>query len=172
MKKLSFPVVILILLIIGIIGELLLYFKIDTFATILEILSALGRIAAIIILLKEGSFIRSRILITILSLFIFIVLVGMLFKILHWEGADLLLMIGLTGIPFVYLVHFFRKKNKKITDYLKVVWLFAFSTGLMFTILHWPYANLFLQIQAILFLMLFVMYVVVFTKTESKKIVR
>ncbi len=169
MKNLSLPVIILIVLIIGVIGEVLLYFNVHEFDSLQRIISAFGRLAAIIFLVKEGSFIKSKILITIQGIFIFIFLVGMLFKILHWEGADLLLMIGLIGIPVVYLIHFLRKKNKGITDYLKAVWLGVFSTGLLFTILHWPYANLLIQIQAILFLTLFVMYVVILTKNGSKR---
>ena len=146
MKKISLPLIILIILIIAIIGEVLLYYNVHDLDSLQRIISAFGRLAALIILLKEGSLMKSKMFITLMVLLI-ISVAGFLIKILHWAGADLMIMIGLSGISLVYIIHFLLKKAKKLTDYLKVIWLLSFSMGALFMILHWHYGYLLIQIQ-------------------------
>ncbi len=159
-KTITLPIAILILLIAGIVGDILLYLHVHEFDSIVRIVTGLGTTAALIILLKEGVFIKSKLFLSFTILFILATTIGLLFKILHWAGADLLLLIGLTGIPFVYTIHFLLKKNKNLPDYLKVIWILLLSMGLMFTILHWQYGNLVLQAQAILFLIQYAVFVI------------
>lgn len=158
MKKISLPLIILIILIIAIIGEVLLYYNVHDLDSLQRIISAFGRLAALIILLKEGSLIKSKLFITLMVLLIITSVAGFLIKILHWAGADLMIMIGLSGISLVYIIHFLLKKAKKLTDYLKVIWLLSFSMGALFMILHWHYGYLLIQIQSIVFLILFAIF--------------
>lgn len=87
MKKISLPLIILIILIIAIIGEVLLYYNVHDLDSLQRIISAFGRLAALIILLKEGSLIKSKMFITLMVLLIIISVAGFLIKILHWAGA-------------------------------------------------------------------------------------
>lgn len=47
------------------------------------------------------------------ALFSMITVLGYLFKITHWVGADLLLMVGLLGIAFIFIPSFFIYKYRK-----------------------------------------------------------
>ncbi|MES2726029.1 MAG: hypothetical protein V4643_02925 [Bacteroidota bacterium] len=47
------------------------------------------------------------------ALFSIITVVGYLFKIMHWVGADYLLVAGLSGIAFIFIPSFFIYKYRK-----------------------------------------------------------
>lgn len=79
-----------------------------------------------------------------------LLLAGMLFKIQHWPGAGILLVLGnffLVGLylPFM-MVHKLResKKDDYLTIILGFVGLALFASGSTFKIMHWPLASILL----------------------------
>ncbi|MDR1678208.1 MAG: hypothetical protein LBR81_00290 [Prevotellaceae bacterium] len=59
----------------------------------------------------------------ILRIIIAIFIVGILFKVQHWPGAAIILSISVSALLITYLVRFITKKEKKLLDWLKVIWL-------------------------------------------------
>lgn len=49
-------------------------------------------------------------------------IVGLLFEIQHWYGANIILRIAVAALLMTYLVRFIYKKKKGLLDWLKVVW--------------------------------------------------
>ena len=98
----------------------------------LSIVNLLG-----LIMLVKNSSLTKTIYFRYISFLIAIVIVGAMFKIMHWPGSAIILTIGLIGIPSVYLFRFIKKPIKRQLDIMKLVWVItAYITALGVT-LHW-----------------------------------
>lgn len=97
-------------------------------------------------------------LLATLSLF-----VGAIFKTMHWPGASFLFLLGglsfsLLFLPLLIILKF--KDEEKSID----KWVFAFgflvaigaAMGIIFKIMHWPYANILMRGSVTLFLFAYV----------------
>ncbi len=98
-----------------------------------------------------------------------ITLLATIFKVMHLAGAGVLLIAGLGGLTFVFLPLAFAKLLKSTDDkLLKFVFTAAYISftvdfiGMLFKILHWPGAGLFLivgiPLPFILFLPAYITY--------------
>jgi hypothetical protein len=92
-----------------------------------------------------------------------LILLGAIFKTMHWPGAGFLILLGglsfsLIFLPLLILLKF--KDEEKTVDN----WVFAFgflmaigaATGIVFKIMHWPYANLLMRGSVTLFLFVYI----------------
>lgn len=109
--------------------------------------------AGIALLAKNGGFIRSGWL-RYLSISISLLLIAILFKILHLPGADVLFIITFAAIFAIYSAWFITKQEKGLMDIIKVIWLLFFLSGALFKLMHWPYADILVAIDLILFIVL------------------
>ena len=92
-------------------------------------------IPGMFLLLYNGTFLRtrySRIAIGLTA----VMIMGVLFRIMHWSFQNILLFIGCVGIVFSYVLHFVQKPIKKRLDYLKLTWVFIKYIGGLFAINH------------------------------------
>jgi hypothetical protein len=104
-----------------------------------------------------------------------IFLLGILFKVMHWPGAGVALLVGLSILGLIFLPSLIFAKisddrgEGKRAAYL--VGLFAglfYITGFLFKIMHWPGASAAILIGLILFAMIFIpLFVVAHYKNES-----
>ncbi|MDA3866301.1 MAG: hypothetical protein PF489_06050 [Salinivirgaceae bacterium] len=86
--------------------------------------------------------------------------VGSMFKILHWPGASILLLLGFFVLCFLFLptsIYIFYKETRSSKNVLLFLSGFiasiAISVGVLFKVQHWPYAqNLLLGGFAVLLL--------------------
>ena len=109
-----------------------------------------------------------------------IIIMGSIFKKLHWPGAGILLTVGVLMTVFVFLPFYFRtsyrelaeKKNPiyGIVGYMTLAFLLL---GALFKIMHWPGANIAIYTSTGFLLIGFVpLYVVnIFQKSGKEKIV-
>jgi hypothetical protein len=74
---------------------------------------------------------------------------GTIFKINHWPAAGIMLTLGLSSlvvitIPLALISHFKAGDTRKSLLLHLVTWLtcFVVFTGMLFKIMHWPYAGL------------------------------
>jgi hypothetical protein len=104
-----------------------------------------------------------------------IFLLGILFKVMHWPGAGIALVVGLLMLGFVYLPSLIiarisdDKGEGKRAAYL--AGLFAgifYISGWLFKLMHWPGAGIIILIGLILFSIIFIpLYVVAQYRNES-----
>jgi len=87
-------------------------------------------------LVTNGTFIKTRYF-RLLKLGVAILLIGMILKILHWSGKDLIFIIGFTEMIVVYTLSFSKKPIKKRLDYLKLIWVFTFVIIKAMSFLHY-----------------------------------
>jgi hypothetical protein len=87
---------------------------------------------------------------------------GILMKMMHWPGANIILMVGMTIGAIIFLPALLHDLKKHSTDPLKFRWqaigTFAaiiYLIGFMSKILHWPAATLLLTAGGIIFGMIF-----------------
>jgi len=96
----------------------------------------LAKIAATWMMLTHGTFVNRRYFYLAYGIGLAIGL-GILFKILHYAGADQILAISLPAMVVLYFVHFLSKKQKQALDILKVLTVsFHFIIALLL-IRHW-----------------------------------
>lgn len=99
------------------------------------------------LLLLNGTFAKTKYA-WLVNIGIGVLIVGVLFKIMHWPGANELLIIGFSSIFILYLFHFImRKKYQLVFGVAKLLLLLMYLGSKLFTILHWPY-NTVLQMVA------------------------
>jgi uncharacterized membrane protein len=73
-----------------------------------------------------------------LSISISVLIIGILFKIMHWPFSDSMLLISITAISFFYILRFFSKINLKFLDYVKLILVLSFSARFIFYVFHLP----------------------------------
>jgi hypothetical protein len=80
---------------------------------------------------------------------------GMLFKIQHWPGANIIILAGLVTGAFLFipslLIQLFadnEKKHKRAVYVIGSISMLLYSIGFWFRILHWPMASTFLFLGA------------------------
>lgn len=79
----------------------------------------------------------SRIISTAKIFFLFISILGMIFRLQLWKGASEMLIIGLCSLAFLFAFEFQLQKKKRIPDFL---WFIGASTacmGYLFKVQHW-----------------------------------
>ncbi len=95
-----------------------------------------------------------------------LLIIGAFFKLNHWPGAGVLIVLGSFLLGAVYLPVFTmvsirdtRKKEKRVNKTLYVAGVitgFIFITGILFKIMHWPGANIALMTSVLLAVAFFI----------------
>ena len=68
----------------------------------------------------------------ILKAVIAIIIIGVLFKIMHWKFSNLILPLGFIGVIITYLLSFLNKPLKNRLDFFKLTWvIFRYTTGIL-----------------------------------------
>jgi hypothetical protein len=80
-----------------------------------------------------------------------IFILGMLVKIMHWAGGNILIITGLSAIAALYPFRFYKKENKRIKDYIKLILVLSWAFSVITGTLHLPYDNMMKIIPAITF---------------------
>lgn len=102
---------------------------------------------------------------------------GAVFKVMHWPGAGMLIVLGGLSFSLIFLplmiVLKFKDEESKISK-----WVFSFgfllamgaATGTIFKIMHWPYANFLMLWSVTLFVFAYVplYYITQIRQAESK----
>jgi len=105
------------------------------------------------------------------------IIIGTVFKLLHWPASGILLTLGLTSFSLAFLPLFMmvrirdtREKKKKVNRFLLFTGLMAgilFSLGSLLKVMHWPGANITLVVSLITALVFLVLFLVNLTKDKS-----
>lgn len=146
--------IVCVLLIISLIAELSALYEIH-FTGNLIYFSGIARIGAIFLLAREGTSFKRKYFRPIFFMLLALVWTGALFKIMHWEWANIMLFGGLLGMAVTYCFAFATKPIKSALDILKLVWVILFCIAAIFKIGHYPYGEIVLAIEPLLFLILF-----------------
>lgn len=102
---------------------------------------------------------------------------GAIFKVMHWPGAGMLIVLGGLSFSLIFLplmiVLKFKDEESKISK-----WVFSFgfllamgaATGTIFKIMHWPFANILMLGSVTLFVFAYVplYYITQIRQAESK----
>lgn len=124
----------LVLIILGIVGFLLIRNN-GTLYTLLFII----QLVALDLIFRESKIFYTPYYRGIL-ISIFFYIVGALFKIMHYEGGDLMLTISFAGVALAYSLRTINKTNKTLLDYTKGLWVFSACATAFLTTMHWPYS--------------------------------
>lgn len=130
------------------------------------ICSTIAKYSAIVFLITNGSLLKS-VFMYLIGICLIGFFIGYIFKILHWEASDLLILYSSIAISILYLLRFLIKKNKVTADYLKGVFGIFFPISYVFAYFHWIGYEPIIFLDLVLFVtVLFSIYV----KASSKPI--
>lgn len=118
---------------------------------LINLFVSLIRLYIIYIIARNGTVLSTSPYAQIIPLLISVLLIGSLFKILHWPYANVLLMAGYFGFAILYTVRFILKPTHKLLDAVKWLWACALSVSVVFKLLHWAYGDILLGLQEVLF---------------------
>lgn len=126
MKNKQTFIILGIFFLIYIIGGLLYIFDNPLGWLVFDIGLIPGFIVGLILLIKNGTIISTMYLKLIL-VFIMLTLVGTFFKVSHWPFGLIIQTGSLLSIGLIYLIWFINKKDKKLLDILKLLWVITTS---------------------------------------------
>jgi len=95
---------------------------------------------------------QKKILKTPLRVAIALLIIGVMFKIQHWPLANWIIDLGFTSIAILYPIRFWRKPDKKLIDYCKLIFVFSWAVHGVMTIHHLPYKQLFQIVTIVAFI--------------------
>lgn len=95
-----------------------------------------GQLIGLVLLINNGTLMKT-IYGRIISFGIGILIIGVLFKIMHWPGYPLILLIAVLLIVTTYSVRFLKKKEKKRLDILKFLWVIIGYSITIMILQHW-----------------------------------
>lgn len=131
---------------------------------------SIAQIIMLIFLIKEGTFIKKKLLAKLAFSCVVFIVISSLMKILHWQYGNVLLLIGVIGIPVIYGIHFYQKEKKKLLDILKFIWVMLGSIPLILPEKRFLQVHLVIDISnLILFLVIFFLFMREGYSTEKPK---
>lgn len=107
--------------------------------------------AGVALLLKNGAFVYSKYT-KFLNISFAVFILGILFKVLHWSGADIMLIAFPVAVTAIYTACFFTKEAKQILDVLKLLWVPVFLASVIVKMLSYPYEVELYIAQLVLFI--------------------
>jgi uncharacterized membrane protein len=75
-----------------------------------------------------------------------VAIIGALFKILHWPGANILLILGLSWLAIVSFIRSAYVQERSTQGYLNGLSNALMIIGVLFKMMHWPHAMMMLYI--------------------------
>ena len=72
-----------------------------------------------------------------------ILLIGVMFKVMHWPGGNLVMSLAFTLILVFYGIKVFKKKKKTTLDVVKLILIGFWCIQGVFVINHLPYSEIF-----------------------------
>ncbi len=102
-----------------------------------------------------------------------IVLVGSIFKTLHWPGAGIIIVVGIALFAVLYATLLFIDKQKYATDMMQkisnicvYIAMVVISLGFLFKVMHWPGAGVMIYLG---FLPIIALLVVSLVRSSAEK---
>lgn len=108
---------------------------------------------------------------------IILIMIGVIFKSMHWPGAGFAVVLGLTFFSLIFIplniVLKFKDDKEKNNRLIMTIGMLTASTatiGVLFKIMHWPYANILMFSSLLVFMLIFIpiYFVVKYRDPESK----
>ncbi len=101
-----------------------------------------------------------------------VIAVGAFFKVMHWPGANMCIVVGSVSFMFFYLplwfFESFRQKKFRVFTVIQFVTLFLYAITALFKTMHWPFAGPLIYLFWIIILFVFIpSYLFKLKKNES-----
>lgn len=122
--------------------------------------------AGFYLLYKNGTFQHSR-LSRFTGLSIAMIIIGTMFKLMHWPGAAVLFGLAIILIVVLYTIHFSSKHPKQFLDWGKLLILILVLSGRSFRFFHWKNAYELQYISSFIFLSFILYYIIISLRTGN-----
>lgn len=81
---------------------------------------------------------NSNLIVRLLRLSIPFIILGALFKLMHWPFSGTLITIGFGMIVILYPIRFYLKPQKRLIDYVKLILLISYPINAYLRLFHLP----------------------------------
>lgn len=82
-----------------------------------------------------------------------VLIIGIMFKLMHWPGAGILLILGLTTLSMLYLLSFIKSNQgsamEKFAQKIMATSLSVMMVGMLFSIQHYPGSSTMVNVSVI-----------------------
>jgi hypothetical protein len=136
------------------------------FDILIETGAGLFLLTGVYLLIKNGDYLKTREF-RLNGIGIAIIIIGAMFKIMHWPWVGIVLGIGYLSIIAFYLIYLIKKEKTNWMNWLKLSFITVLFTGKYFETFHFPY-NEELSFLAILILGVLVIKFIKDNKPEKK----
>ncbi|MFD1551196.1 hypothetical protein DNU06_13250 [Putridiphycobacter roseus] len=108
---------------------------------------------------------------------IFLIMLGVTFKAMHWPGAGILIVLSLISFSLIFIPLNILLKFKddeeignRVIMILGLLTAAACTIGVLFKLMHWPYANIITFSSLLVFMLIFipVYFIIKYRKPESR----
>jgi hypothetical protein len=96
--------------------------------------------SGVYLLLKNGTFIKSA-QYRLARLGIAVLLIGVMFKIMHWPFSAAMLIVGCMSFSALYLYYLIKNNHTRWSHYLALFFILTFSIGTLLKLFRWPYSE-------------------------------
>ncbi len=110
------------------------------------------------LIVKTGRFIKTSYF-RFLGIGVSVLIIGAVFKIMHWLYVPLILAFGYAWIIILYLIYQIQNKNRKWLDWIKLVCLTMLLVSKYFLTMHWPYQDELYIVSVLLLVVLVIEYI-------------
>ncbi|MFN0276281.1 MAG: GldL-related protein [Chitinophagales bacterium] len=107
---------------------------------ILSLLLAFAEFYLINLMVRNGNILKGKYY-RYIFIGLSIIIIGALFKILHFPYADQMLITGCCVVAIAYILWTFYKRPTYFLDILKCLWLLTTITAILIRFLHFPYSE-------------------------------
>lgn len=115
------------------------------------------------LLIHKNYYVMKKIMMVSGALSASILSLGILFKFMHWPGAAVMILFGIVLLSFVFLPLMFVLKAKekqentdKIVVGIATLCAMLISVGILFKIMHWPFATILVTSALLIMMFLFI----------------
>ena len=115
------------------------------------------------LLIFKKYYVMKRTLKTTGIISIILIMIGVIFKSLHWPGAGVTIVLGLSFFSLVFIplniILKFKDNEEQNNRLIMTIGLLTASVstiGVLFKIMHWPYANILMVSSLLVFTLIFI----------------
>lgn len=114
------------------------------------------------LLIHKNYYVMKRIMLIVGTVATGILGMGLLFKFMHWPGASACIVLSVLLLSFIFFPLLFilrikeeQQNTDKVILFIGTLSAMAISVGILFKVMHWPYANMLIVSAFCMMLLLF-----------------
>lgn len=169
MHQKNYVLLIASLLVLAIAVEVLSAFNLNPYTLFNQVIYFFAFVSGLGLMVDNGTIFKHKPLSRLISIAIGLEVLAVIMRLLHLPFNQFFFVITLSIVGVIYQIHFFKKPQKKLLDYFKVLWLTFFVLALIFETNHFPLGREFSLLSVILFYLTYTVFTIKTIQAQKNK---